>query len=163
MRKMQKKYLDKINKYKGVTDEAIAFLSREDLTIAQLKIAYDYITANINKHDMAAIIKELELYIDAPGTNIFLPSCSEDLLMGNSEGKTLIYDAYNKLQVLGCEDMFFSVDICEILIHFISNNMSNCLSLVLSGSSESFQIILSGSTITYRIPCLSISSITDSV
>lgn len=125
LRKMQKKYLDKINKYKGVTDEAIAFLSREDLTIAQLKIAYDYITANINKHDMAAIIKELELYIDAPGTNIFLPSCSEDLLMGNSEGKTLIYDAYNKLQVLGCEDMFFSVDICEILIHFISNNMSS--------------------------------------
>lgn len=107
LRKMQKKYLDKINKYEGIAEETIAFLSREDLTIAQLKIAYDYITANINKHDMTAIIKELERYIDAPGTNIFLPSCSEDLLMGNSEGKTLIYDAYNKLQALGCGYMFF--------------------------------------------------------
>lgn len=125
LRKMQKKYLDKINKYKGVTDETIAFLSREDLTIAQLKIAYDYITANVNRHDMTAIIKELGRYIDTSDTNIFLPSCSEDLLMGNSEGKKLIYDAYNKLQALGYEYIFLCVNVCEILTHFISNNMSS--------------------------------------
>lgn len=37
LRKMQKKYLDKINKYKGVTDEAIAFFKQRRLDNSAIK------------------------------------------------------------------------------------------------------------------------------
>ena len=97
MRKEQAKIIEKARK-KALDNRYIEVLEKEDLTIKQLKLIYDYIVGN-KKYGEDKILNEIDKYIfydcdDHTKENILLPY--RDKLIGEDEKKKLIVENQKK-------------------------------------------------------------------
>lgn len=100
MRKEQAKIIEKARK-KALDNRYIEVLEKEDLTIKQLKLIYDYIVGN-KKYGEDKILNEIDKYIfydcdDHTKENILLPY--RDKLIGEDEKKKLIVENQKKYYV----------------------------------------------------------------
>ena len=100
MRKEQAKIIEKARK-KALDNRYIEVLEKEDLTIKQLKLIYDYIVGN-KKYGEDKILNEIDKYIfydcdDHTKENILLPC--RDKLIGEDEKKKLIVENQKKYYV----------------------------------------------------------------
>ena len=101
MRKEQVKIIEKARK-KALDSRYIEVLEKEDLTIKQLKLIYDYIVGNKKKYGEDKILNEIDKYIfydcdDHTKENILLPY--RDKLIGEDEKKKLIVENQKKYYV----------------------------------------------------------------